>query len=220
MKKGLKVKELFVEIWDDPARRERFIFGVIVFFGIAILLLGMLQIYSNIRAPFIRQALESQLNRVNQITALSQPNQAPSIEELKNADTDQDGLTDYEELYIYNTSPYLEDSDSDGQTDKQEIDSQTDPNCPKGQICQSQPNINTNSSTNSGFGNVSQFSLPTGQIDQSQLLNQIMNGQVSPDQLRQMLLESGLSADVVSQFDDQTLIEVYIETLEQINSGQ
>lgn len=54
---------------------------------------------------------------------------------LKQRDTDEDGINDFEELYIYKTSPYLADTDSDGTNDIDEIKAQEDPNCPKGQNC-------------------------------------------------------------------------------------
>ncbi|KKQ80374.1 MAG: Ig domain-containing protein [Parcubacteria group bacterium GW2011_GWC2_38_7] len=54
---------------------------------------------------------------------------------LKQRDTDEDGINDFDELYIYQTSPYLSDSDSDGTSDLDEIKAQEDPNCPKGQNC-------------------------------------------------------------------------------------
>src|SRR3989344_3458461 len=52
-----------------------------------------------------------------------------SAAELSVKDTDGDGLNDYDELYIYKTSPYLEDSDSDGVSDSAEIQKGTNPNC-------------------------------------------------------------------------------------------
>ena len=52
-------------------------------------------------------------------------------------DTDNDGLLDVDELNNYKTSPYLEDSDSDGVNDYQEIIAGTDPNCPAGKNCDS-----------------------------------------------------------------------------------
>ena len=36
------------------------------------------------------------------------------LQEMKTKDTDGDGLNDYEESRVYQTSPYLADSDSDG----------------------------------------------------------------------------------------------------------
>lgn len=50
-------------------------------------------------------------------------------------DTDSDGLTDREEINIYHTSPYLKDTDSDGIDDKEEIERGSDPNCPEGKDC-------------------------------------------------------------------------------------
>lgn len=55
---------------------------------------------------------------------------------LKLKDTDGDQLTDYDELRIYHTSPYLEDTDSDTYLDGVELKSGDDPNCPRGQVCQ------------------------------------------------------------------------------------
>ena len=64
-----------------------------------------------------------------------QQQQTAQTNALRSEDTDKDGLFDYDELYLYGTSPYLEDSDSDGISDKQEIDAGQDPNCPSGQDC-------------------------------------------------------------------------------------
>lgn len=58
-----------------------------------------------------------------------------SILTLQTQDTDDDGLTDYEEFYSYGTSPYLKDSDSDGLLDLAELKGGTDPLCHKDQRC-------------------------------------------------------------------------------------
>jgi len=63
------------------------------------------------------------------------PIEEEDVSVLKQRDTDEDGLTDFEELYIYKTSPYLADTDSDGATDIDEIKNQEDPTCPQGQNC-------------------------------------------------------------------------------------
>lgn len=57
------------------------------------------------------------------------------MEALKKKDTDGDILSDYDELYVYKTSPYLKDSDSDVIDDKTEVFGGTDPNCPAGKEC-------------------------------------------------------------------------------------
>jgi hypothetical protein len=61
--------------------------------------------------------------------------EAAEVERLKTTDSDLDGLMDYDELYVYKTSPYLSDSDSDGFDDKTEIFSDHNPNCPEGRDC-------------------------------------------------------------------------------------
>ncbi|MCC5908780.1 MAG: OmpA family protein [Balneolaceae bacterium] len=44
-----------------------------------------------------------------------------------NPDTDGDGLTDYEEIYVYGTDPLNPDTDGDGFSDGQEVEMGTDP---------------------------------------------------------------------------------------------
>ena len=50
------------------------------------------------------------------------------------ADSDSDGLNDYDEVYTYNTDPMAPDSDGDGYTDAEEIAAGRDPNSFDAQI--------------------------------------------------------------------------------------
>ena len=52
----------------------------------------------------------------------------PDNTTLQGKDTDSDGLNDYQELFTYHTNPFLIDTDNDGSSDKDEVDSSTDPN--------------------------------------------------------------------------------------------
>lgn len=111
-------------------------------------------------------------------------------EALKLQDTDEDGLTDYDELTIWYTSPYIADSDSDGISDYDEIASDADPNCPEGQVCGS---IST--SPVDFIGSV------------GDLIDNETGATASVDEIRSALLETGQVAesDLVSLSDEQIL---------------
>ncbi len=161
------------------------LFTLIVVVGLMVFFLAYYDVIGRIYFPFFDQATyEEEL-----------PNQEAAylFIELQTRDTDEDTLSDYEELYLYGTSPYLADSDSDGVSDAVEISQETDPNCPKGQIC---GRVETN--TNSSVANTNQA---------------IIEGDISADQLREALKQSGASASVVDNLDDATLQQAYTELL-------
>lgn len=144
-------------------------------------------------------------------------------EDLKNKDTDLDGLSDWDELNLYLTSPYLEDSDSDGFSDKNEIDSGNDPNCPTGRDCYGTTNPLENNAAEenspSQDGNITtglNLELPTN----SQTNTTENNGQLSdtlgatPDaaSLRKMLLDAGMDEKILNQFSDADLLAEWQKT--------
>jgi hypothetical protein len=166
---------------------------------------------------------------------------------LKLQDTDQDGLSDYDEIYLYRTSPYLADSDSDGFPDKEEIEKGYDPNCPKGENCGF---IASNFSSNSGKPSFSseeanqeedqkrESNWERGKENQITLNNKIVNDllqwqsfgsslapsvlpnfNLTPEQIRKFLKESGFPEDQLAQIDDQTLLETWQESLAQIQKS-
>jgi len=47
---------------------------------------------------------------------------------LDDMDTDNDGLNDYDELFVYYTNPFVNDTDNDGVTDWEEVQTGSDPN--------------------------------------------------------------------------------------------
>lgn len=94
---------------------------------------GMSQLRSYVRKPF--QVSHANLAKAIQIRTQTYQDDDKQMKELKLKDTDRDGVTDFDEQYVYRTSPYLADSDSDGVLDGQEIASGEDPNCPVGKNC-------------------------------------------------------------------------------------
>ena len=109
-------------------------------------------------------------------------------------DTDLDGLNDYDELYIYGTSPYVADSDSDNISDKDELDSGNDPNCPKGEVC-----VITTVATE-----------PTSDLTDTATSTA---SELSAAELRDTLKQLGAPANIVDAMDDETLRAVYEETV-------
>ena len=144
---------------------------------ILIFVIAFFQFKSTIYNPFKRRINEE--NKKEQLTELLN---------LKNVDTDEDGLNDFDELYIYKTSPYLQDTDSDGIFDNEEIEDQTDPLCPKGKICGSEPS-------------------KSKEISEDENL--------SVEEIKNFLIESGIDKEMLNNVDDKTLIEVYNETIKE-----
>ncbi len=103
-------------------------FVLLLVFGVLTVVLGFLQLRNTIYKPFVIKAKADGSEKLNALL--------DDTTRLQSIDTDQDGLSDYEELNFIQTSPYIPDTDSDGITDKQEIDNGTDPLCPEGDSCE------------------------------------------------------------------------------------
>lgn len=74
---------------------------------------------------FILKIQNTTKDKTNKKTEENKITEAEKITEeknkLKNIDSDNDGISDYDEIYIYKTNPNITDSDNDGLTDKEEI---------------------------------------------------------------------------------------------------
>lgn len=194
--------------------REKVVLIIISVIGASVLFLGYLQLSYQIRAAFTPQNLQSAQPRVQNYggdLANALDSQLQVGEELKTKDTDRDGMSDYDELKVYKTSPYLDDSDSDGKSDKAEVEAGTDPNCPEGKKCQ-QVSENSSNST------PPLLSTEPATAPSSASLETELRQAVPIEKLRQLLVEQGgLTKEQVDQIDDATLRRVYEETLANLN---
>lgn len=171
-------------------KRQKQIFGVFLVIVILALAFGTYQFFHRLSSPFkIPETTGSEKQVVTPSEELT------ALQDLKLRDIDEDGLSDYDELYVYKTSPYIDDSDSDGIKDKAEIDKGEDPNCPAGQDC-TQPRVAaaTNQAVDESAGS-------------EQLLLTPEN--IPVDTLRQALRDAGVSETALNSIDDETLRQMY-----------
>lgn len=180
---------------ENPIRQKKTAVLFLAFFSIAIVALAVLQFYTKLNAPF------------NIGTKKSNTENATSTD-LSKADSDHDGLSDADEINIYKTSPYLPDSDSDGISDKDEIAAGTDPNCPAGKTCETADTATTVDSTASSTTTTVDSTASSLSADAIST-----NGEVTPDFLRQILIENGSDTSTVNQISDEDLMAAYKEAV-------
>jgi hypothetical protein len=109
-------------------REQKTGFGMVVGFGALALVFGVFYLWKHVASPFVVSYTGPKFLTGDEQRQLE-------METLQKEDTDGDGLNDYDELYVFRTSPYIADSDSDGTGDKQEITNGEDPNCASGMPC-------------------------------------------------------------------------------------
>ena len=186
----------------EPARpptltfRARLLFIAMMIIGVGGLIWGGWRVIYSMKAPFLPKADVNNANAdLNQLIA------------LQNQDTDEDGLSDYDELYVHKTSIYLKDTDSDGYDDKTEIQTGNNPICPAGTDCGlPETNANTNAAVE-----------PAGPDMTS--VNQVLSGDLTAEQIRQLLIDSGVPAADLAQIDDASLIQLYQQALTEQANG-
>ena len=183
---------------------------VLSILGIAIIFFGVWQIRNRIVSPFI---LDEVLIAKKNSSEAALSDYIDSI----NIDTDGDGLSDYDEQYLYGTSPYLEDTDSDGISDKVEIERGTDPKCPEGQNCLSgnyfaEQSVNSDLSANSS-NNLVLTNLNNSEEFTDEELRAMLAGQMDAKVLRAFLLENGVEQTVLDNISDEELLSRFNEEL-------
>ncbi len=187
-------------ITDERPREHRAGAWVVLIMGLAGLGLGVYQWRASFRSAFVSQA--GSFKTPEQV-------QQEEIESMKLKDTDSDTLSDFEETYVYKTSPYLNDSDSDGATDQEELKAGEDPNCPKGKNCV-EAGLAVNLSPQAAVAS------STAQIE-GEAMKQLMNP--TPAQIRALLIQNGAKESDLAGIDDATLVSLYQQSLREVQAN-
>lgn len=189
-------------------RAEKLGFAGLVILFIIIIYLGFSQFSRNLKSPF--SAFIAKYSGGGEV-ALPATDEAAVMEEAKNKDTDKDGLSDYDELYIFRTSPYLTDTDSDGIPDKQEIEQGSDPNCPQGKVCAGSALISAEATVTPS----NTLEPPVSNIPSADqlLLQSLFGNNPNPKALREFLLKQGMDKKVLDKLSDAELEAAFKQTV-------
>jgi len=185
-----------------PRRQKKAVFGLSIL-AIAILAVWIWQFNSRLTGPFTPNKEE-----VAAAQKAAQEQEAAALAE-RTKDTDNDGLTDWDEINVYKTSPYLVDTDGDGVSDFDEVRQGTDPLCAEGSNCgllAANPEDTTNLETGTPADN------PASLIDQ-ELLILALSGQGDANTMRQILLQGGADPNQVGLLSDEVLMSMYEDIL-------
>ncbi len=168
---------------------------VLFVFGGGSLVYGAYVVQNQVVSPFKLGGLSAD-TIVNQI--LPKPDQSDALAS-KTKDTDGDGLTDYDEVALYGTSPYLPDTDGDGISDGQEIKNGTDPNCKPGETCGGLRLVTPDTKISDLFP---QFSTSNVTLKDKTV-----------QEFRQILVEQGFDKSKLDKISDNTLLIMLEESL-------
>lgn len=181
------------------SREHRAGFGLLIGTGLLALILGGVYLIRQLNQPF-------DANYEGPRFVTSEELQQVELEKQKITDTDSDGLSDYDEIYLYRTSPYLFDSDGDGLSDAAEVMAGDDPNCPKGEKCLGTVFAPPGSGGQSFLDNADAVVASSAQ-NIFAISESVKN--LNIEQVRQLLLQAGMEEEVVNGLSDADLFGIY-----------
>jgi hypothetical protein len=201
---------------------QKVAFVLLMVLGAGGVVLGFYSFGVNFRRPFELRLANYQGERV----LGSDEREAAALESLKRRDSDKDGLNDYDELYVFKTSPYLADTDSDGIDDRTEIFAGADPNCPEGKDCTSfyagEQTIDTGAVPEEMLAPIKTTSPFIGGLsDMSGLVLETPEDilsffqSLSTEEIRQLMLQQGIPQEKLDQLDDATLRQMVEKALQE-----
>ena len=210
-------------IFNGLGKGRTIALAVLAFFAVIVFVFGIINIQKGIYSPFAPKTSVKDKDSGSDLEKFCPSGNCSDLSDadLQSKDTDADVLSDYDELNFYKTSPYLEDSDSDGFSDKEEIDNNKNPNCPAGRDCDNDVLFNEDAQlVNPGTANNIDLEELNKQIIPSNAqISDLGSEEMSADDLRKLLIEAGMEKALLDQISDKDLMESFSEALaeEQVN---
>lgn len=183
-----------ISLRSSGIKQKKKIVWVFLLFSIAILFLAFWYYKTQVLEGPLTINISDELKK--QILIDAEVDNAKTLEELKNSDTDQDGLNDYQEKYQFNTSMFLADTDSDGYSDEEEVRTGNDPLCPTGQDC----NLLRLITPNTKIAEV---------IDSIDLNGDLTLQEAAVAEFRKFLLDNGFAQSEVDALSDDDLLYIF-----------
>lgn len=195
------------------SREQKTGLGMVVSFGSLALVFGVFFLWKHIASPFV-------ISYVGPRFLTGDEKQQQEMEALKKQDTDTDGIDDYSELYVYRTSPYLKDSDSDGREDKAEITQGEDPNCAPNMPCATVTAEAVNPATLQGTF-VEQIAAEAGATPPPEAAATSADigatlAAMTTDQIRTLLIQAGGDAAAINALSDDDLRSALSQAITQM----
>ena len=190
------------------SREQKAGFMFVIVCGLTALVLGGQYLWTHMAEPF-------SISYTGPRFLTGSEEDAARISEQKRLDTDFDTVSDYDELNIYKTSPYLEDSDSDGLTDYSEISTGQDPNCAPDAPCAAVNNEDIILSNGPSSLDAESDKLTAREQALQAAMTELYG--LPPAEIRNLLLQSGADQAQVEAMTDEEVIALYegiLETLE------
>lgn len=186
-------------------REQKTGFGMVISFGVLALIFGVFYVWKHVASPFVISYTGPKFLTGDEQRQLE-------METLQKDDTDGDGLNDYDELYVFRTSPYIADSDSDGTNDRTEIYNGEDPNCAANMPCGAVRDAVNPTTVKGTFVEAAADAVgasvaagaPETLAPNAEDIGALLS-QMTGDQLRQLLIEAGGDADAVNALTDDEL---------------
>lgn len=160
-------------------------FAMVVVVGVVVLGYLSLLLWFNVHRVYVAMHPKSVTNTVAA---------SAELEALKTKDTDHDGLSDYDELFFYHSSPYLFSTAGDGISDGVKAQKGENPSCAENTTCNPTPTVNVNGTGNS-------------------------NSSLTPDFLRSALKAAGVADSTLNNTNDSDLLSIYNKVVGQTPSS-